>query len=324
MVNVDEALVSEDPKIVKRLRGSISTQITCDINLLKKELSKRQDGKFELDKISHQLIKIQKKKLTSHFETIQKLHDRFILIREEGLSDEAEAELANEDAKYMENVTLQVCPILDDISLYEESLTDANKIKDLSKTNENVRESCLKAKGDFDVILSKVLQEITLIDGLENKSEIKSNAVRSFPTESLSRNLLTAFNEVKKMCNKLKEHEKSIGDSVSENKALITYDKEYKEYLDADMKLKTYELQKSHLCPTVDSVPDSHRAVPLKINKPDNLTFSGQARDFATFKRDFMAIIVPHRDQAQIGIYFKQRLDIKQRLEGLARNDGRD
>ena len=112
MVNVDEALVSEDPKVVKRLRGSISTQVTCDINLLKKELSKRQDGKFELDKISHQLIKIQKKKLISHFETIQKLHDRFILIREEGLSDEAEAELADEDAKYMENVTLQVCPIL--------------------------------------------------------------------------------------------------------------------------------------------------------------------------------------------------------------------
>ena len=109
----------------------------------------------------------------------------------------------------------------------------------------------------------------------------------------------------------MKEHEKSIGDSVSENKALITYDKEYKEYLDADMKLKTYELQKSHLCPTVDSVPDSHRAVPLKINKPDNLTFSGQARDFATFKRDFMAIIVPHRDQAQIGIYFKQAIPEK-------------
>jgi len=50
------------------------------------------------------------------------------------------------------------------------------------------------------------------------------------------------------------------------------------------------------------------KATPLKIKKPNNLAFSGQARDFAQFKRDFMAIIVPHRDSTQIGVYLKQSI----------------
>ena len=36
-------------------------------------------------------------------------------------------------------------------------------------------------------------------------------------------------------------------------------------------------------------------ATPIKLNKPDPITFSGNPRDFATFKRDFEAVIVPNR-----------------------------
>ena len=37
---------------------------------------------------------------------------------------------------------------------------------------------------------------------------------------------------------------------------------------------------------------ESCKAVPLKISKPDAVKFSGQSRDFASFKCDFMAIIL--------------------------------
>ena len=40
MVTVDEALKSDDPKDVKRARAAISTQISCDVGLLKRELGK--------------------------------------------------------------------------------------------------------------------------------------------------------------------------------------------------------------------------------------------------------------------------------------------
>ena len=50
MVTALEALKSSDPKEIKRLRGSISTQITIDINLLTKELAKKTGGSFDLER----------------------------------------------------------------------------------------------------------------------------------------------------------------------------------------------------------------------------------------------------------------------------------
>ena len=312
MVTVGEALNSEDPKLIKRLRGSICTQITCDVNLLSKELNKKQNGRFDLLNISHQLIKIQKKKLLEHFDTIQKLHDRYILVRDEGLTEELEQSLVEEDITYMENITLKVCPILDELNKYDEVFMEATKLKDMCKVKDNVRESCIKARNDFGVVLNKVTEEISHINELEDKSESKLKALQSFPAESLSKTLLSTFTELKKACNKLKENENAVGDSATESKVSSSYEKEYTDYLDADMKLKTYEQIRTPGGLRGDtSSSEGRKATPLKINKPDNLSFSGQARDFAMFKRDFMAIVVPHRDQAQIGIYFKQAIPEK-------------
>ena len=52
-------------------------------------------------------------------------------------------------------------------------------------------------------------------------------------------------------------------------------------------------------------------ASPIKLNKPDPITFSGNPRDFATFKRDFEAIIVPNRSAADISLYLKQAIPKK-------------
>ena len=57
----------------------------------------------------------------------------------------------------------------------------------------------------------------------------------------------------------------------------------------------------------------SHAAAPtpIKLNKPEAIIFSGNSRDFSNFKRDFMAIIVPSRSAADIGLYLKQAIPNK-------------
>jgi len=47
MVTAEEAIKSDDSKVVKRARRSISTQITCDVGLLNRELEKQINGGFE-------------------------------------------------------------------------------------------------------------------------------------------------------------------------------------------------------------------------------------------------------------------------------------
>ena len=307
MVTAEEALSSNDPQVVKRLRGSLSTQVTCDINLLSKELGKQQEGKFDLQKISHQLIKIQRKKLHDHFEAVQKLHDRYISIRSEGEDEEAEEALNLEDINYMENITLRVCPILDNLNMYDEAMTNVTKMKSLSKSNQETRGLCIKAKSDFSLMYNKVLSEINSIEAMEHKSEAKSCSIQTLPTETLLRNLSSSFSDVKRACCKLKE----TGE-LDESKVALSYEDEYIKYIDLELKLKRYEQLRAPtgFSATVDTV-EAGKAIPLKINKPDNLIFSGQARDFAAFKRDFLAIVVPHRDSSQIGIYLKQAIPEK-------------
>ena len=129
MVTAEDALKSEDPKEVKRLRGSISAQISCDINHLQKELSKELENEFDYERISPQLIKTQKKKLLGHFDLIQKLHERFMEVREEGFDEQTEQELAALDMNYSEDITSKFCPVLDCIDRYEEGLSNLLKCK---------------------------------------------------------------------------------------------------------------------------------------------------------------------------------------------------
>ena len=52
-------------------------------------------------------------------------------------------------------------------------------------------------------------------------------------------------------------------------------------------------------------------ACPVKLAKIDNIEFSGEYRDFATFKRDFETIVVPNRAPSDIGLRLRQALPSK-------------
>ena len=115
MVTVAEILSSEKPKAVKKFRGFLQGHILCSVELLDKELSKKLNEKYLLDKISHQLIKIQQTKLTDYFEDIQKVHDKYMNIHDEGNDDEADYKLLEDDIAFMKNIMLKVCPIFDEL-----------------------------------------------------------------------------------------------------------------------------------------------------------------------------------------------------------------
>ena len=50
---------------------------------------------------------------------------------------------------------------------------------------------------------------------------------------------------------------------------------------------------------------------PLKLAKPDPIKFSGNPRDFASFKENFESIVVPNRSAADVGLYLKQAVPEK-------------
>ena len=52
-------------------------------------------------------------------------------------------------------------------------------------------------------------------------------------------------------------------------------------------------------------------ATPIKLEKPAPIKFFGNARDIASFKEKFEAIVVPNRSAADVGLYVNQAVPTK-------------
>lgn len=308
MVTAVEALSSSDPKLVKKLRGSIKAQLSVDVNILEKALAEKTNNKFNFDRISLQLVKSQKLKLQDHFSLVQKLHDHYIELRDEGHNTEEEDQLVIQDVDYMEKITSKVYPLLDEIERFEDSLANLNKVKTLEKSENENRSSVIKAKAEFKLVHDKIKSEL---DYLEANGTRKTELTKTFPVDSFICDLSTAFKDLKRSCTKFEDNAVAMGKKDEESKIGMNCDSERVSHLELDTRLKVVEQAKKLASLNVahsghDSLAD--RAAPLKINKPECPKFSGQARDFAPFKRDFLAIVVPNRDDAQIGIHLKQAI----------------
>ena len=62
--------------------------------------------------------------------------------------------------------------------------------------------------------------------------------------------------------------------------------------------------------PTNRNVPAglANEEAPIKLEKAKPITWNGKERDFATFRRDFEAIVVPRRNPSQVAVYLKEAI----------------
>lgn len=129
----EEALKSSDVALIKRCRSSMSTQISSDLILLNRELSKKDDSRYDLSSINDQLVQSKKKHLNDHFELILKLHERYIELRTEGVTETEESELMIADMKYINDIETKVYAAKALLAQYDEELKV--KIKTTSLCN---------------------------------------------------------------------------------------------------------------------------------------------------------------------------------------------
>ena len=62
------------------------------------------------------------------------------------------------------------------------------------------------------------------------------------------------------------------------------------------------------LSSTFRETSSSSHTTPIRLNKPEPIKFSGQPRDFASFKRKFETIVVPNRSSADIGFHLNDAI----------------
>ena len=198
MVTAAEALLSEDLEIIKRFKRSSRIQIKCNLNILENALANRNEGKFIFEKISSNLIKNHKEKLQNSYYLIQKLQDRYIEIRPEGLDENKENRLVSEDIEFIKMVSSEVQPVFDDIDRYEVDLVRFNERNELIHNEKHVRVRVLESKKEFHLIHDTIKTEI---DSIESKTgDMKKEFLQTIPVDSFCNDLSAALAEVNIAC----------------------------------------------------------------------------------------------------------------------------
>ena len=167
----EEALKSEDVALIKRCRSSMSTQITSDLNLLNRELSKKVDGCYNLSSINDQLVQSKKKHLNDHFELMLKLHERYVELRVEGVTEAEEQDLIQADMNYIEEI---------------ETIFSRNLCR-------------------FKMITNKVKSECWDVVENTEDSQTKQNLISTLPLDTMLRDMTDSYNELKLSSSKLAE-----------------------------------------------------------------------------------------------------------------------
>ena len=319
---------SEDVEEIKKFRRLIKGQVTTAVNRLENLFAKKEGDDFDHKVISKAEVKQVEAKLRNNFDTFLKLHEKFCELRAAGKDDEEESELVLEDAQYSDEVSSKVYPLFDQIESYhgskaaEEASKEAKKAKVMSiASHERKYEDSMM---NFKVSKQKALQVIQCLDSLKPEEISEASIVQLQPAENAKEILKRDFDEVVVNANELRDALEARGDTAEAVKEKLKFDRmeELTNVASINKDLdKIVIAQKLNSSKNVTSSPilsstfkeaDSKPHVtPIKLNKPDPITFSGNPRDFATFKRDFEAVIVPNRPAADVGLYLKQAVPTK-------------
>ena len=194
-----------------------------------------------------------------------------------------------------------------------------------------------KAVEDFQISKDFATDIVKCLDGIAAEEVVDSATIKIQPASTTKQNLTKAFDDLTSKAAELTSALELCGDTVTdvEEKVKFLYSQEWKDVTNIIGELDKIIAAQKHasdanksasqlpLNSTFKEVPAA-TATPIKLNKPEPIKFSGQARDFASFKRDFEAIIVPNRAAADIGLYLKQAFssDSQCGVRETFRNDG--
>ena len=334
MVSHKEALASEDISVVKSAISGVKGQITKYTNRLNIVLGQKKDDDFDFSQISNVEVSQGKLKIEENFELFQQLQIRHCELLD--MSDEEEIKEADqEEAKLFGEVCSKVYPVLESVSAYMRSIDRSKKVSSEEEQKAKAIEDESKAKKDLSAsITQKVAAQARALQTytVEKEGALKLTAcvrdksgdddvsnianIRFQPVEATRNSLKQSFENLETLSNELCALLVSRGDPQDAIDKMIDFDYavEYKAVKNIFIDLGVMELaQKEKSSSSSVTAGKESKVTPIKINKPDPIKFSGQPRDFATFKREFEAIVVPRRDPSDVGFHLKQAVPSKHR-----------
>ena len=292
---------------LKNLRATAKGKLTRVINKLKPLLESKSEAALD----NEQQISDLGKDLENAVSNFNSSHEAYRQASEKAAAAKDLENVEIENEKYVEEVETNVYNIQ----------TLAKKYKEALKLHKEAKKNIPDAKINFDRSREDYVNAKTLAENVSKQVETKSfselvawSDTDSFDVETIRDDLKRASRENLEHTRRYKTEltnsgmapddvEKQINfDQKSEieqfNKVILNLDKVY------NARLTRLNAARSMNAPGV--AVHGPRDAPVKLEKTENLKFSGKSRDFAQFKSDFNDIVVPNRPDIDIGVRLRQ------------------
>ena len=312
---------SRDVNEIKKYRGAIKAQVSSALSKLEALFSRKVADDFDHGSIITSEVNQVEVRLKDKLELFLKLHDRCCELRDEGADADQEIELANQDDEFSEEVTSKVYPMYGQIEAYYQSVSRFELAKKLAKNIPDLERKYEDSFAAFKFTMRNAQQVVQCLHGLRDDEISEAANVQVQPAEKIKDELRKHYDEVVSISNELKDALKARGDNEDTIKQKVKFDRleemEKVGNINVDLE-KIVNVQKLNSSKNTTSphilsstFKESESGTPIKLNKPDPLKFSGQARDFASFKNKFETIVIPHRSAVDIGVHLLQAIPAK-------------
>ena len=274
---------------------------TMEVNTIKSESFDK-----DVSRSDPVVVKEAYESVVSCFRTAKEIHARYVQYREEGSDTNAETAAAKEDEEWSKTLFSKFQEITNLYNEFKESWGKHKKEKEKLDSVESLERENKSLKAEYDAIM-KIAE-----DTIKATSDARKRTA-----EENKKNMKAVFASLKE--NYIKKREVSKAKNETEEVEMIDgiLDKEQAEVLRVEQSLNeiTKEMQKKDL-PSSSSLIGGRGAASnlIKIEKPKAPTFDMKARNFASFKKEFMSMVaVPGRAANDIGYQLKNAIPEKNR-----------
>ena len=299
---------------LKIQRATAKAKLTRIVNKLKPLLESTGEAALE----NEQKISDIGKDLDVAVSNFNSCHEAYCKATEKAAAanDLEKVEVDNEN--YVEDVKANVYNIQSLGKKYKESL---RVHKESLKVIEEAKKNIPDAKIIFDRYQEEYVNTKTLAETVSSQVENKSfselvawTETDSFDADSIRDDLKRAYQDNLKYSRRYETELSNSGLSPDDVQKQTKFDKKIeteqfnKIILNLD-KLVNAQLHRRDGARSMNvSGVTVHEArdAPIKLEKTENLKFSGKSRDFAQFKSDFNDIVVPNRPDYEIGVRLRQ------------------
>ena len=285
-------------KLIKE-RASAKGKVTFQVNILKTLLSKEgPDAQKEANKADDAF-----KKLESNLVKFKAAHLKYCEAAEDNEAGDTIEKLIETNETYLKEV---------EDAVYE--VTHLNKVFTGRLKFPGVKEALQTEAGAYKLQRKMIRENSNKVDKAEPASAIHvplADIRTTFNKAFVS--LVKAQSEFKRVCEDLGlDHQAELKNVDEEILFGIELNEDFQTLrTDASSMINKQEELKVRQA----AAPPTNRATatptPIKLAKADAISFSGEPRDFPRFKIEFLDIVVPNRDDQEIGLRLKQAVPKK-------------